>query len=95
MEFSCRKGCRRKISTDHIVATIGTIVICSYLLATKLAYIGLSVALSCVFCMGEPLSIREQGIDAVLAESVNQFVLFFLVLAFNLYLLVFEQYKRY
>jgi len=77
MEFSCRKGCRRKISTDHIVATIGTIVtICSYLLATKLAYIGLSVTLSCVFCIGEPLSIREKGIDAVLAESVNQFVLF-------------------
>jgi len=94
MEFSCRKGCRRKISTDHIVATIGTIVIGSYLLATKLAYIGLSVALSCVFCMSEPLSIREKGIDAVLAESVNQFVLFFFGVGVQSLCVVFEQYKR-
>jgi hypothetical protein len=78
MECSCRKGCRRKISTEHIVATIGAM--------TKLA--GLSVTLSCVFCMGQSLPILQKGIDAVLAESVNQFVLF-LFLVFNLSLLVF------
>ncbi|KAH8055650.1 triosephosphate isomerase [Aureococcus anophagefferens] len=41
------------------------------LMATKLAYI-LEHGLSCVFCIGEPLPIREQGIDAVLAECVSQ-----------------------
>ncbi|KAH8072050.1 triosephosphate isomerase [Aureococcus anophagefferens] len=40
-------------------------------MATKLAYI-LEHGLSCVFCIGEPLPIREQGIDAVLAECVSQ-----------------------
>merc|ERR1712232_1147634 len=41
------------------------------LLATKLKYI-LDQGLMCIFCIGEPLPIREQGIDAVLAECVNQ-----------------------
>jgi len=41
------------------------------LLADKLAYI-LSKGLSCIFCIGEPLPIREKGIDAVLAECVVQ-----------------------
>jgi len=41
------------------------------LLATKLEYI-LEAGLTCVFCIGEPLPIREQGIDAVLAECVSQ-----------------------
>jgi len=41
------------------------------LMATKLQYI-LDQGLMCVFCIGEPLPIREQGIDAVLAECVNQ-----------------------
>ena len=41
------------------------------LLATKLGYI-LEKGLNCVFCIGEPLPIREKGIDAVLAECVNQ-----------------------
>merc|ERR1712127_1031793 len=41
------------------------------LMATKLAYI-LDKGLTCVFCIGEPLPIREKGIDAVLAECVNQ-----------------------
>merc|ERR1711934_1198400 len=41
------------------------------LLATKLAYV-LEKGLNCVFCIGEPLPIREKGIDAVLAECVNQ-----------------------
>ena len=41
------------------------------LMATKLAYI-LEPGLSCVFCIGEPLPIREKGIDAVLAECVSQ-----------------------
>jgi len=36
-------------------------------LATKLKYI-LDAGMSCVFCIGEPLSIREKGLDAVLAE---------------------------
>jgi len=46
---------------------------CNQLMATKLAYI-LEKGLSCVFCIGEPLPIREKGIDAVLAECVNQLV---------------------
>jgi triosephosphate isomerase len=41
------------------------------LLATKLKYI-LDQGLKCVFCIGEPLPIREKGIDAVLAECVKQ-----------------------
>ena len=41
------------------------------LLATKLQYI-LDQGLSCIFCIGEPLPVREQGIDAVLAECVSQ-----------------------
>jgi triosephosphate isomerase len=40
-------------------------------LATKLKYI-LEQGLSCVYCIGEPLSIREEGIDAVLAEMDKQ-----------------------
>ena len=40
-------------------------------MATKLAYI-LEKGLTCVFCIGEPLPIREKGIDAVLAELVHQ-----------------------
>merc|ERR1712107_1531 len=36
-------------------------------LATKLAYI-LDAGLKCVFCIGEPKEIREQGLEAVLAE---------------------------
>ena len=40
-------------------------------MATKLAYI-LEKGLTCVFCIGEPLPIREKGIDAVLAECVSQ-----------------------
>merc|ERR1711934_846408 len=41
------------------------------LLATKLAYI-LEKGLKCVFCIGEPLPVREQGVDAVLAECAKQ-----------------------
>lgn len=41
------------------------------LLATKLAYI-LEKGLKCVFCIGEPLPIREKGIDAVMAELARQ-----------------------
>jgi triosephosphate isomerase len=37
------------------------------LLATKLAYI-LEAGLTCVFCIGEALPIREKGIEAVIAE---------------------------
>jgi len=36
-------------------------------LATKLKYI-LDAGMTCVFCIGEPKEIREQGLDAVLAE---------------------------
>jgi triosephosphate isomerase len=36
-------------------------------LATKLKYI-LDAGMSCVFCIGEPLTIREKGLPAVLAE---------------------------
>jgi len=41
------------------------------LLATKLQHI-LDQGLMCIFCIGEPLSIREQGIAAVTEEMVNQ-----------------------
>merc|ERR1719409_676076 len=41
------------------------------LMATKLAYI-LEKGLSCIFCIGEPLPIREKGIDAVMAECTEQ-----------------------
>lgn len=41
------------------------------LMATKLQYI-LDQGLQCIFCIGEPLPIREKGIDAVLAECVSQ-----------------------
>ena len=41
------------------------------LLATKCAYI-LEKGLMCVWCIGEPLPIREKGVDAVLAECANQ-----------------------
>jgi len=40
-------------------------------LAAKLKYI-LDAGLSCVYCIGEPLPIREKGIDAVLAEMEVQ-----------------------
>jgi len=36
-------------------------------LATKLKYV-LDAGMSCVFCIGEPKAIREQGLEAVLAE---------------------------
>jgi len=36
-------------------------------LATKLKYI-LDAGMKCVYCIGEPLKIREAGLDAVLAE---------------------------
>jgi len=41
------------------------------LLATKLAY-ALDKGLKVVFCIGEPLPIREQGAAAVLAECIKQ-----------------------
>jgi len=41
------------------------------LMATKLQYI-LDQGLMAVFCVGEPLPVREKGIDAVLAECVDQ-----------------------
>ena len=41
------------------------------LMATKLQYI-LDQGLNCVFCIGEPLSIRQKGIQAVLAECADQ-----------------------
>jgi triosephosphate isomerase len=41
------------------------------LLATKLAYV-LEKGLNCVFCIGEPLPIREKGLDATVAECINQ-----------------------
>jgi len=43
------------------------------LMATKLQYI-LDHGLQCVFCIGEPLPVREKGIDAVLAECVTQLI---------------------
>merc|ERR1719253_1160910 len=36
-------------------------------LATKLKYI-LDAGMNCAYCIGEPLEIREQGLDAVLAH---------------------------
>merc|ERR1739848_250626 len=36
-------------------------------LATKLQYV-LDAGMSCVFCIGEPLPIREKGLEAVIAE---------------------------
>merc|ERR1719203_504348 len=41
------------------------------LLATKLAYV-LEKGLNCVFCIGEPLPIREKGLDATIAECITQ-----------------------
>jgi len=41
------------------------------LLATKLDYI-LSKGLTCIFCIGECLPIRQKGIDAVLAECADE-----------------------
>merc|ERR1711920_1057362 len=41
------------------------------LLATKLGYI-LDKGLKCVFCIGEPLPIREKGIEAVMEEMAKQ-----------------------
>lgn len=41
------------------------------LLSTKLAYI-LEKGVKCVFCIGEPLPIREKGIDAVMEELSKQ-----------------------
>jgi len=43
------------------------------LLATKLKYI-LDKGLKCVFCIGEPLSVRKQGISAVLSTCADQLV---------------------
>ena len=43
----------------------------SELLATKLAYL-LEKGIKVILAIGEPLPIREKGIDAVLAECVNQ-----------------------
>merc|ERR1719161_523947 len=40
-------------------------------LATKLKYI-LDAGMTCAYCIGEPLSIREKGLDAVLAEMDKQ-----------------------
>jgi len=40
-------------------------------LATKLKYI-LDAGMTCVYCIGEPLPIREKGIEAVMAEMVTQ-----------------------
>ena len=50
------------------------------LLATKLAYI-LEKGLNCVFCIGEPLPIREKGIDAVRIFSRATFSPLFLARA--------------
>jgi hypothetical protein len=41
------------------------------LLATKCAY-ALEKGLKVIFCIGEPLPIREQGADAVLTECTKQ-----------------------
>merc|ERR1711972_937527 len=41
------------------------------LLATKLKYI-IDKGLKCVFCIGEPLPIREKGIEAVMEEIARQ-----------------------
>jgi len=40
-------------------------------LATKLKYI-LDAGMNCAYCIGEPLEIREQGLDAVLAHIDGQ-----------------------
>merc|ERR1719160_707399 len=39
------------------------------LLATKLAYI-LEKGLLCVYCIGEPLPLREKGLEALMAEAI-------------------------
>jgi len=39
------------------------------LLATKATYI-LEKGLTCVYCIGEPLPIREKGLEALMAESI-------------------------
>merc|ERR1712039_97288 len=41
------------------------------LLATKLAYI-LDKGLKCIFCVGEPLAVRQKGIDATMDELAKQ-----------------------
>ncbi|GMH46331.1 hypothetical protein TrRE_jg12245, partial [Triparma retinervis] len=41
------------------------------LMATKLQYV-LDKGMRCVFCIGEPLPVREKGIDAVREECVKQ-----------------------
>ncbi|GMI35678.1 hypothetical protein TrCOL_g9188 [Triparma columacea] len=41
------------------------------LMATKLKYI-LDQGLKCVFCIGEPLPVREKGIEAVVEECTKQ-----------------------
>jgi len=41
------------------------------LLATKLAHV-LEKGLNCVFCIGEPLPIREKGLEATVAECIVQ-----------------------
>jgi len=41
------------------------------LLATKLQYI-LEQGMRCIFCIGEPLPVREQGLEAVVAACVSQ-----------------------
>ena len=43
----------------------------SELLATKLSYV-LEQGLKCVLAIGEPLPIREQGVDAVLEHCAKQ-----------------------
>lgn len=43
------------------------------LMATKLAYI-LEKGMKCIFAIGEPLPIREKGIDAVIEECIKQLV---------------------
>eukprot|EP00929_Paragymnodinium_shiwhaense_P053227 TRINITY_DN26642_c0_g2_i2.p1 TRINITY_DN26642_c0_g2~~TRINITY_DN26642_c0_g2_i2.p1 ORF type:complete len:614 (-),score=92.10 TRINITY_DN26642_c0_g2_i2:64-1905(-) len=48
-------------------------------LADKLKYI-LDAGMSCVFCIGEPKSIREQGLDAVLSEMDKQLKLVYRML---------------
>ena len=39
------------------------------LLATKAAYI-LEKGLLCVYCIGEPLPLREKGLEALMAEAI-------------------------
>ena len=39
------------------------------LLATKAAYI-LEKGLMCVYCIGEPLPLREKGLEALMAEAI-------------------------